>query len=107
LTGPSQRELAHLAQASNFMTRAAKEGALDFAQLHAGWADKLAGARLRGPRDPGPALISELELSQAAQKAVALAQQEKERLDPRGPDQVPGPGPAPHRPGPGCGRRSA
>ena len=39
---PSQRELAQLAQASNFKTRAAKEGALDFAQLHAGWADKLA-----------------------------------------------------------------
>ena len=39
---PSQRELAQLAQASNFATRAAKEGALDFAQLHAGWADKLA-----------------------------------------------------------------
>ena len=31
----------------------------------------------------------------------------KERLDPRGSDQVPGPGPAPHRPGPGCGRRAA
>src|SRR5436190_21510382 len=39
---PSQRELAHLAQASNFKTRAAKEGALHLAQLHAGWADKLA-----------------------------------------------------------------
>ena len=39
---PSQRELAHLAQASNFKTRAKKEGAVDFAQLHAGWADKLA-----------------------------------------------------------------
>ena len=39
---PSQRELAQLAQASNFRTRAAKDGALDFAQLHAGWADKLA-----------------------------------------------------------------
>src|SRR5690242_7054341 len=39
---PSQRELAHLAQASNFATRAKKEGALDVAQLHAGWADKLA-----------------------------------------------------------------
>ncbi len=39
---PSQRELAQLAQASNFATRAAGEGALDFAQLHAGWADKLA-----------------------------------------------------------------
>ena len=33
---PSQRELAQLAQASNFATRKAKEGALDFAQLHAG-----------------------------------------------------------------------
>ena len=46
---PSQRELAHFAQASNFATRAAKTGALDVAQLHAGWADKLArtlGVRL-------------------------------------------------------------
>jgi conjugative relaxase-like TrwC/TraI family protein len=39
---PSQRELAQLAQASNVKTRAKKEGAMDFAQLHAGWADKLA-----------------------------------------------------------------
>ena len=94
---PSQRELARLAQASNFKTRAAKKGALDFAQLHAGWADTLArtlgvslasvapsvwhggtaGAHAGEPRGPGPASISELELSQAAQKAVALAQQEK------------------------------
>ena len=95
---PSQRELAQLAQASNFATRAAKEEALDLPELHKGWADKLArtlgvnlasvapsvwhdggsaGARTRGPRDPGPAPTSELELSQAAQKAVALAQQEK------------------------------
>jgi conjugative relaxase-like TrwC/TraI family protein len=97
---PSQRELAHLAQASNFKTRAAKEQALDLTQLHPGWADKLARtlgvrlasvalsvwhggtsggstARTRGPRDPGPAAVSELELSQASQKAVALAQQEK------------------------------
>jgi conjugative relaxase-like TrwC/TraI family protein len=94
---PSQRELAHLAQAANFATRNPKHGALDLAQAHAGWADKLArtlgvslasvapsvwhgggaGSRTRGTRDPGPAPISELELSQAAQKAVALAQQEK------------------------------
>ena len=94
---PSQRELARLAQASNFKTRAAKQGALDFAQLHAGWADKLArtlgvslasvapsvwhggtaGTHAGDPRGPGPASISELELSQAAQKTVALAQQEK------------------------------
>jgi hypothetical protein len=93
---PSQRELA---QASNFKTRAAKHGVLDLAQLHAGWADKLArtlgvslasvvpsvwhdggaGARSRGPGNPGPAPVSELELSEAAQKAVALAQQERAR----------------------------
>ena len=93
---PSQRELAQLAQASNFATRAAKEEALDLPELHKGWADKLArtlgvslasvapsvwhdggaGARPRGPRDPGP-VPSPLELSHAAQKAVALAQQEK------------------------------
>ena len=94
---PSQRELAQLAQTSNFKTRAAKkEGALDFTQLHAGWADKLArtagvslasvapsvwhngtgraDARPRGA--DGPAL-TELELSRAAQKAVALAQLDK------------------------------
>jgi hypothetical protein len=39
---PSQRELARLAQASNFTTRSAKTGALDVAQAHAGWADTLA-----------------------------------------------------------------
>ena len=93
---PSQRELAHLAQASNFNTREAKEGALDFAQLHAGWADKLARtlgvslasvapsvwhgrSRHAGPRTRGAdgAVLTELELARAAQKAVALAQQEK------------------------------
>jgi hypothetical protein len=91
---PSQRELAQLAQASNFKTRAAKDGALDFAQLHKGWADKLARtlgvplasvapsvwhgaeghapARTQHPQPPNP-----MELARAAQKAVALAQQEK------------------------------
>ena len=39
---PSQRELAHLAQASNFATRAAKHGALDVTKLHGDWAEKLA-----------------------------------------------------------------
>ena len=39
---PSQRELAHLAQASDFKTRKAKHGTLNVAQVHAGWADKLA-----------------------------------------------------------------
>jgi conjugative relaxase-like TrwC/TraI family protein len=93
---PSQRELAQLAQASNFRTRAAKDGALGFAQLRAGWGDKLA-RRLGVPlasvapsvwgegggradshaRGPEPPDLSPLELSRAAQKAVALAQQEK------------------------------
>ena len=94
---PSQRELAHLAQAANFKTRAAKEGALNLPELHKGWADKLArtlgvslasvapsvwhdggsaAARPRGPGDPGP-VPGQLEISHAAEKAVALAQQEK------------------------------
>jgi AAA domain/TrwC relaxase len=90
---PSQRELAQLAQASNFTTRKAKDGALDFAQLHQGWADKLARtlgiplasvapsvwhatAQPSGP-DARSVMPGELEASRAAQKAVALAQQEK------------------------------
>ena len=93
---PSQRELAHLAQASNFKTRNPKHAALDFAQLHAGWADKLArtlgvslasvapsvwhGATGRAAAHaPGAeaTVLPELELARAAQKAVALAQQDK------------------------------
>jgi conjugative relaxase-like TrwC/TraI family protein len=93
---PSQRELAKLAQASNFATRTAKHGTLDVAQAHAGWADKLArtlGVSLASvapsvwharsgraaPHAPGAegTVIPELELARAAQKAVALAQQEK------------------------------
>jgi hypothetical protein len=73
--------------------RTAKDGALDFAQLHEEWADKLArtlgiplasvapsvwhdggdaAARTRGP-EPSEAL----ELARAAQKALALVQQER------------------------------
>jgi hypothetical protein len=95
---PSQRELAQLAQASNYATRAAKDGALDFAQLHAGWADKLArtlSVRLASVapsvghaggghasahphgRDARTAVLSEFDMSRAAQKAVALTHQEK------------------------------
>src|SRR6185437_432249 len=95
---PSQRELAQLAQASNFTTRKGKEGALDLDQAHAGWADRLArtlGVPLASvapsvwhanadrsepePRDAGAlhAVPEELVLSRAAQQAVALAQQEK------------------------------
>jgi len=79
--------------------RAAKHGALDVAEAHAGWAEALArtlgvslasvapsvwhdrggghaGARPRGPEDPGP-VPSQVEVRRAAQKAVALAQQDK------------------------------
>ena len=94
---PSQRELAHLAQAANFTTRNPKHGALDLAQAHAGWADKLArtlgvslasvapsvwhgggyaGADAHDPDAPAPA-PAELELARAVEKAVALAQQDK------------------------------
>jgi conjugative relaxase-like TrwC/TraI family protein len=97
---PSQRELAQLAQSANFATRRSKEGPLDFAQLHAGWADRLArtlgvplasvapevwhagadahsreGARAAdGARDVIP---EDIELVRAAQRALASAQQEK------------------------------
>src|SRR6476646_2946008 len=93
---PSQRELAQLAQASNFTTRNAKHGTLDLEQAHAGWADKLArtlgvslasvapsvwhGATGRaGAHAPGAdaTVLPELELARAAQQAVALAQQDK------------------------------
>ena len=93
---PSQRELAHLAQAANFKTRNAKHGALDVTQLHAGWADKLArtlgvslasvapsvwhgatGRAAAHAHGASGAVLTELELSRATQKAVALAQQEK------------------------------
>ena len=93
---PSQRELAQLAQASNFTTRSPKHGALDLAQAHAGWADKLArtlgvslasvapsvwhgqsGRAAARTRGADGAVLTELELARAAQKAVALAQQEK------------------------------
>jgi AAA domain/TrwC relaxase len=88
---PSQRELAQLAQALNFATRAAKDGALDFAQLHKGWADKLArtlGVPLAsvapsvwhdgaGHAAAHPESPDRLELARATQKAVALAQREK------------------------------
>jgi conjugative relaxase-like TrwC/TraI family protein len=91
---PSQRELARLAQASNFATRAAKDGGYDPAQAHAGWADKLArtlGVPLasvapsvwhedRGQTstpDGHGVPLDEQELTRAVQKAIALAQQEK------------------------------
>ncbi len=93
---PSPRELAQLAQASNFKTRNPKHSALDLAQAHAGWADKLArtlGVSLAAvapsvwhaatgraaAHAPGAEAerLPDLKLVRAAQKAVALAQQEK------------------------------
>ena len=89
---PSQRELAQLAQASNFATRKGKEGALDLAQAHAGWADRLArtlGVPLASVAPSvwhadahhagaaGDAQDADTELARAAQRALALAQQEK------------------------------
>ena len=95
---PSQHELARLAQASNFATREGKEGALDVAQLHAGWADKLSrslGIPLAevapsvwhadvGRAEPGPggagardSVPDALVRSRAAQQALALTQQDK------------------------------
>jgi conjugative relaxase-like TrwC/TraI family protein len=87
---PSQRELAQLAQASNFATRKGKEDTLDLAAAHAGWADKLTrtlGVPLASvapsvwhasphgaasdPQDP------DLDLARAAERALALAQEEK------------------------------
>src|ERR1700722_4239673 len=92
---PSQRELAQLAQASNFATRKGKEGALDLAQAHAGWADRLARApgvprasvapsvwhadahRADAPSAAQVAVSDGIELARVAQRALGLAQQEK------------------------------
>ena len=89
---PSQRELAQLAQASNFATRKGKEGALDLAQAHAGWADRLArtlGVPLASVAPSvwhadahhagaaGHAQDADTALARAARRALALAQQEK------------------------------
>ena len=120
---PSQRELAHLAQASNFTTRSPKHGALDLAQAHAGWADKLdahprrlpgvgRAVRLAQPEPPrGPAHARRgahrtRAVPRGTESGRARAAGEK-RVDPRRCDQVPGPRPAPHRPGPGRGGRAA
>ena len=94
---PSQRELAQLAQASNFTHAQRQARRAGSRAAHAGWADKLArtlgvslasvapsvwhgaagraAAHARGADQPR--LLPELELARAAQKAVALAQQEK------------------------------
>ena len=123
---PSQRELAHLAQASNFTTRNPKHGALDLAQAHAGWADKLArtlGVSLasvapsvwHGAEQPrgcaharrGRRGAHRARAGPRGAEGGCAGPAGQERLDPRGRDQVPRPGAASHRPGPGRGRRPA
>ena len=90
---PSQRELAHLAQASNFATRAAKtDHALDVDALHTRWAERLSrelGVQLASvapsawhAREAARArrensLLTDLEVRRAAQKSLVLAQREK------------------------------
>ena len=89
---PSQRELAQLAQSSNFATRKQKGGALDFAQLHQGWADRLTStlgvplasvapsvwhAAPPGGAETPEAVPPKLVVARAVQQATALAQQEK------------------------------
>ena len=98
---PSQRELAQLAQASNFATRARKDAApLDFGALHAGWADRLTrtlGIRLSsiapsvwgetrgrhadaepgGPDGRTSGRLSQVEQTRAVQVALVLAQRER------------------------------
>ena len=94
---PSQRELAHLAQASNFTTRnrqarragsrAGARGLGGQARAHArrlpgvgraiGLARRRRGRAAAHARGRGRPVLAELELARAAQKAVALAQQDK------------------------------
>jgi len=63
---PSRRELAQVAQASNFATRPRKDvQALDFDELHAGWADRLA-SRL------GVSLASFAPVSDIAYELVSI-----------------------------------
>ena len=122
---PSQRELAHLAQAANFKTRNPKHGALDIAQAHAGWADKLARTLGVSLASVAPS-VWHAATGRATAHAARRASQDpprtragargaeggragpagKEHLDPRRCHQVPGPGPAPHRNGPGRSRRA-
>ena len=123
---PSQRELAHLAQASNFKTRNAKHGTLDVAQAARGLGGQ---ARAHARREPGLGrAVGVARRNRPRRRARARRKRHgphragavprgaesgraraagKEHLDPRRCDQVPRPGPAPLRDGPGRGRRAA
>ena len=123
---PSQRELAQLAQASNFSTRNGESTARWISRkLHAGWADKLArtlgvslasvapsvwhGASSRADaqrtRRRERELLTELRAGTRGAEGGRAGPAGKEHVDPRGCHQVPGPGPAQDRPGPGRGHR--
>ena len=122
---PSQRELAHLAQASNFKTRNPKHGSAGCrasarglgrqARAHARReprVDRAVGlARRHRPRRArarrkrrGPHRARAVPRRAESGRARAAG---KEHLDPRRCDQVPRPGPAPLRHGPRRGRRPA
>ena len=124
---PSQRELAHLAQASNFKTRAnqarragsraAARGLGGQARAHArrltglGRAVGLARRRARRRARARPGLTgsgsSRTRASPRRAEGDRAGAAGEEHVYPRGCDQVPGPRPAPHRPGPGRGRGTA
>jgi conjugative relaxase-like TrwC/TraI family protein len=83
---PSQRELARLAQASNFSTRARKDAhAHDKDAAHAGWAQRLdaaAGIRLASVApsvwgERRPQALDTAAARRAALKALVLAQQDR------------------------------
>ena len=124
---PSQRELAQLAQAVQLQdarregrspgSRGAAQGLGGQARAHArrepgvGRAVGVARRRQRsraharpGRSRPGPRPARDQPGGAESGRAGPAG---KEHLDPRGPDQVPGPGPAPVRHGPGRGRRPA
>ena len=69
---PSQRELAHLAQASNFTTRNAKHGALDVAQAARGLGGQ---ARAHARREPGLGRAVGMARRHRPRRARAPAQQ--------------------------------
>ena len=121
---PSQRELAQLAQASNFTTRNPKHGALDLAQAHAGWADKLTHTLGVPLASIAPSVWHESRTRNHARHNLAWPGPDrgragargseggragpagKVRVDARRRDQAPGPGAAPDRDEPGRGRRA-
>ena len=125
---PSQREVAQLAQASNFATRRAKEGALDLEESARGVGGQAVAHARRPARVGRPVCLARRHASRARARARrarsgcgsggtgaaprgaaggGAGPAGEEHLDPRGPGQIPGPGAAPHRPGSGPGGSAA